>query len=119
MICPLLHFAMSQIYHHVPSAQDVGPEGRSYQMTEGTLEYRDRLVLYVHVVASDISFCDRNYAPHMASVNVKGYVVHWKHHTGDEGEEISKVEPITDSDQRHDISRVLRERFGVASVSFV
>ena len=110
---------MSFMYTHSPPAESVGPESRSYSMIEGTTAYKGRQVLHLYVVASDISFCDRNYAPYMASVNVKGYVVRWKHGRNDKGEELSEIEPITDTTERREISKLFREQYGVLSVSFL
>ncbi len=110
---------MSFTYTHSPPEESVGPESRSYSMIEGVMEYKGRQVVHLYVVASDISFCDRNYAPYMASVNVKGYVIRWKYGRNDKGEEISEIEPITDMLEKREISKLLRERYGVLSVSFL
>jgi hypothetical protein len=110
---------MSFTYTHSPPEESVGPESRAYSMIEGAVEYKGRQALYLYVVASDISFCDRNYAPHMASVNVKGYVVRWKYSKNERGEELSEIEPITDKVEKREISKLLREQYGVLSVNFL
>ena len=62
-------------YTHLPQGEDIGPEGRSYSMTEEITEYGGRQVLFLRVMATDISFCDRNYAPYLVNASVQGYVV--------------------------------------------
>ncbi|MEE8469905.1 MAG: hypothetical protein V3S51_01095 [Dehalococcoidia bacterium] len=109
---------MTYVYTHLPQDEDIGPEGRSYSVTEETLEYQGRTILYLYVVASDISFCDRNYAPHIANVNVKGYVVRWKHGTDEEGEPMSEVEPIRGDDQRKAITSLLRATYNTSAINF-
>lgn len=110
---------MSILYAHLPADEDIGPEGRSYSVTEETLEYRGRTILYLHVAASGISFCDRSYAPHIANINVKGYVVRWKYGTNENGETLSEIEPIDDVEQRREISSTLRASHGVSAVNFL
>jgi hypothetical protein len=110
---------VSYIYTHLPQDEDIGPDGRSYQLSEERMEYEGKSVLYLYVVASGISFCDRNYAPHMANINVKGYVVRWKYGTNEKGEPLSEIEPISNEDQKKDIRQLLRATYNIYTVNFL
>ena len=109
---------MKNVYAHLPQNEDIGFEERSYSVTEGLLEYQGRSVLYLHVDASDVTFCDRSYASHLVSVNVKGYVVRWRHGTSEGGEALSELEPITDDEERRAISDLLRTSLNISTVNF-
>lgn len=109
---------MGHDYSHLPQDEDIGFEGRSYSATEGVLDYGGRKVLYVHVDASDVTFCDRSHASHLSSVNVKGYVARWKYGTNREGAALSEIEPVTDDRDRRAITDVLRSALNVSSVHF-
>ena len=109
---------MSYVYAHLPQHEDIGPDGRSYSITEELLEYQGRRILYLYVTASGISFCDRSYAPHMANINVKGYVVRLKYGENEKGETLSELEPIRDADERRAISRLLFDIHNVPTINF-
>ena len=109
---------MKQIYAHVIEGDDIGFEGRSYRITEGLLDYQERKVLYLNSEASGVSFCDRSYAMHLGSINVKGYVVRWKYGTNEKGETLSEIEPITDEDEQREISKLIRASYNVSTVRF-
>ena len=110
---------MNYIYAHLPEGKDIGFEGRSYSVTEGFLEYKGRKVLYLNAEASAISFCDRSYAMHLGSVNVKGYVVRWKYGTNEKGDPLSEVEPVADEQEQREISKLLRDSYGMPMVRFI
>ena len=110
--------AMKYVYTHFPEGEDIGFEGRSYSITEGLLEYRGRKVLYLNSEASGVSFCDRSYAMHLGSINVKGYVVKWKYGTNEKGEALSQIEPVTDEGEQREISKFLKVRYNVSAVRF-
>lgn len=110
---------MKQIYMHVAEGEDVGFEGRSYRIAEELLDYQGRKVLYLKSEASAVSFCDRSYASHLGSINVKGYVVRWKYGTNEKGEALSEIEPVTDEAEQRGISRLLRSGYNISSVAFM
>jgi hypothetical protein len=109
---------MGYVYTHLPQNEDIGFDGRSYSASEGLLDHNGRKVLYLYVDASDITFCDRSYASHLASVNVKGYVARWRYGTGEQGETLSEIEPITGEEDRRAITEALRSTVNVSSVHF-
>lgn len=109
---------MKYVYVHVTDGEDIGCEGRSYSIAEALLDYRGRKVLYLNSEASGVSFCDRSYAMHLGSINVKGYVVKWKYGTNEKGEALSQIEPITDEGEQKEISRLLRASYNIGTVSF-
>jgi hypothetical protein len=109
---------MSYVYVHLPEDSDIGFDGRSYSLKEGVLEYGGRKILYLNTDASGISFCDRSYAYHLGSINVKGYVVRWKFGTNEKGEALSEIEPIADDSERQEIARILKAGYNVSAVYF-
>ncbi len=109
---------MEYVYAHLPQNEDIGFEERSYSVTEGLLEYRGRSVLYLHVDASDVTFCDRSYASYLVSVNVKGYVTRWRYETNEKGEALSEIEPVTDDEGKRAISDLLRTSLNISTVNF-
>jgi hypothetical protein len=110
---------MKQTYVHVAEDEDIGFEGRSYRIAEELLDYRGRKILYLRSEASAVSFCDRSYACHLGSINVKGYVVRWKYGTSKNGETLSEIEPVTDEAEQREISGLLRSNYNMSSVGFV
>lgn len=110
---------MKYAYAHLPPDQDIGFDSRSYSVTEALLEYKGRQVLYLHVVASDITFCDRSYASHLVSLNVKGYVAKWKYVSDESGVAVSEIEPVGDEEQRQEIREILRSRHSISTINFV
>lgn len=110
---------MTYVYAHLPQDEDIGPQGRSYSVTEEILEYQGRRVLYLYVVASEITFCDRSYAPHIVNINVKGYVVKWKYGTNEEGETLSEIDPIREDAERRAISKLLCASRHVSTINFL
>lgn len=110
---------MNYVYAHLPQGEDIGFEGRSYSVTEGLLEYKGRKVLYLNAEASAISFCDRSYAMHLGSTNVKGYVVRWRYGTNERHEALSEIEPVMDEGERREISKLLRDSYNLSAVRFI
>jgi len=110
---------MKYVYSHLPEQEDIGFEGRAYRLTEGLLDFQGRQVLYLCAEASEITFCDRSYAAHLASINVKGYVRRWKYDTGEHGEPISELEGIADDEEKREIGRLLRASHNMPTVNFV
>ena len=104
------------VYVHVTEGEDIGFEGRSYRIAEELLDYQWRKVLYLNSEASGVSFCDRSYAMHLGSINVKGYVVRWKYGTNEKGEALSEIEPVTDEGEQREISKRLIVRYNVSAV---
>lgn len=111
--------AVKYVYVHVTDGEDIGFEGRSYSIAEELLDYKGRKVLYLNSQASGVSFCDRSYAMHLGSINVKGYVVRWKFGTNEKGETLSEIEPMTDEDEQREISKLLRVRYNISAVRFI
>jgi hypothetical protein len=109
---------MKYVYTHVTEGEDIGFEGRSYSITEGLLEYRGRKVLYLNSEASGVSFCDRSYAMHLGSINVKGYVVRWKYGTNEKGEALSEIESVMDEEEQREISKLVRTSYNISNVRF-
>ena len=109
---------MSCVYIHLPEDRDIGFDGRSYSIKEGILEYGGRKVLYLNAEASAVSFCDRSYAYHLGSVNVKGYVVRWKFGANERNEMLSELEPINDETEKQEIAKLLRANQNVSAVHF-
>ena len=109
---------MKYVYVHVTEGEDIGFEGRSYRIAEELLDYKGRKVLYLNSEASGVSFCDRSYAMHLGSINVKGYVVRWKYGTNEKGEPLSEIEPVTEEDEQREISKLLRVKYNVPAVRF-
>lgn len=110
---------MTYVYTHLPQEEDIGPEGRSYTVEEGILDYRGRKVLYLCVEAYSATFCDGSYVPHLGSINVKGYVVRWKYGRGEGGEEFSEIEQVSDEWERKEIKDLLRASHNTARVDFL
>jgi hypothetical protein len=110
---------MSYIYEHLPEGKDIGFEGRSYSLKEGLLEYKGRKVLYLNVEASEITFCDRSYAPRLGSINVKGYVLRWKYGMSEKGEPLSEIEPVMSEEEQQEITKILKETYNMSNVRFV
>jgi hypothetical protein len=109
---------MGYIYTHLPQNEDIGFHERSYSLTEGLLEYGGRQVLYLIVDASSVTFCDRSYASHLVSINVKGYVTRWRYETNEEGEALSEIEPVTGDEERRAIRDLLRASHTISAVNF-
>ena len=110
---------MTYIYTHLPEDKDIGFDERSYRVTEGLLDYKGRGVLYLNVEASQISFCDRSYAMHLGSINVKGYVVRWRYGTNEKGEVLSEVEQVENEDEQKEITRLLGVGHNTSMVKFI
>jgi len=110
---------MKQVYVHVTEGEDIGFEGRSYRLAEELLDYQGRQVLYLKSEASAVSFCDRSYAYHLGSINVKGYVVRWKYGTNEKGETLSEIESVTDEGEQREISQLLRSSYSISTVRFM
>ena len=110
---------MKYIYAHLPEGKDIGFEERSYSVTEGLLDYQGRKVLYLNVVASGVTFCDRSYASHIGTTIVKGYVLRWRYATNEEGEALSELEPIKIGEEQRAISKLLRDSYNIATVRFL
>ncbi len=109
---------MKYVYGHLPQNEDIGFVERSYSATEGLLEYQGRNVLYLQVDASDVTFCDRSYAAHLASINVKGYATRWKYGTNERGEALSEIEPINEEEEKRAITELLRSSHNISAVNF-
>ncbi len=110
---------MKQIYVHVAEGEDIGFEGRSYRIAEELLDYQGRKVLYLKSEASAVSFCDRSYACHLGSINVKGYVVRWKYGTNENGETLSEIEPVKDEAEQREIRALLRSGYNMSAIGFI
>ena len=110
---------MTTTYVHLPQEEDIGPEGRSYSITENVINHNGRELFFLYVLASEISFCDRNYAPHIANINVKGYVVKWKYISNEKGETISEIDQINDSADRRTITDFLHTNYSVSTINFI
>jgi hypothetical protein len=106
------------VYTHLPEDRDIGFDGRSYSIKEGVLEYRGRRLLYLNTEASAVSFCDRSYAYHLGSINVKGYIMRWKFGTNEKGEMLSEIEPIDEETEKQEIIKLLRTNQNVSAVHF-
>ena len=109
---------MGLVYTHLPQNEDIGFEGRSYSAAECLLDYNGRQVLYLLVDAADVTFCDRSYASHLASVTVKGYVAKWRCGVNEEGDAVSEIEPITDVAEQRAVADLVRSIVHVSSVHF-
>lgn len=109
---------MSYIYEHMPEDKDIGFEERSYKVTERLLEYKNRKVLYLNAEAAGVSFCDRSYAMHLGSIIVKGYVVRWKFGTNEKGAPLSEIEPVKSEAEQQEISKLLRDGYNIATITF-
>ena len=109
---------MSYVYTHLPENEDIGFRERSYSVVERLLEYAGRKVLYLFVEASEVTFCDRSYASHLASLNVKGYVTRWKYDKDERGEALSEIEPIENEEDKREITDVLRASHNISTVNF-
>jgi hypothetical protein len=109
---------MNYVYTHLPEDSDIGFDGRSYSIKEGILEYRGRKLLYLNAEASAVSFCDRSYAYHLGSINVKGYVVRWKFGANEKNEMLSELEPINDETEKQEIAKLLRTNQNISAVHF-
>jgi len=96
-------------YVHLPQGEDIGPAGRSYQVQEKVLQHNGREILYLVTEACAVFCCDRSYNCQIGAVNVKGYIVRWKHKTNEKGEPISEVEPIEDEKVQQEIREILRK----------
>jgi hypothetical protein len=110
---------MKYVYTHVLEDEDIGFEGRSYRIAEELLDYQGRKILYLNSEASGVSFCDRSYAMHLGSTNVKGYVLRWKYGTNEKGEALSEIEPVTDEGEQREINKLLKGRYNISAVGFI
>lgn len=109
---------MTYEYAHLPQDEDIGPEGRAYRIREGILEYEGRKVFYLETEASAITFCDHSYAVRMGGINVKGYIVSWRHATTANGEPVSEIEPIREKVEQEEISQLLQVKHGTIGINF-
>jgi hypothetical protein len=109
---------MTYVYAHLSRDEHAGFEGDRYSATERTLQYRGRTVLYQYADAVGVTFCTGTGAPYVGSLNVKGYVVKWKYGTDETGEALSEIEPITDAQERREISELLWPGGGSYRVNF-
>ncbi len=107
------------VYAH-PFSDPVLDEKRFTTLTEHTLDYKGREVLYCYAEASAISFCSASGASYAGNMNVKGYVVRWKYGVNEKGEVLSEIEPISDKKEQEEISQLLWPGMNSSSrVSFV
>ena len=109
---------MKNIYAHLPQDENIGFEERSYSVTEGLLEYQGQRILYLHVEASAVTFCDGRYATYLESISVKGYVSRWKYETNERGEILSEIEPVGDEEEKRAITNLLRASRNIPAVNF-
>ena len=110
---------MNHVYAHLPQDENIGFEERSYSVTEGLLEYQGQRVLYLHVEASAVTFCDGRYATYLGSISVKGYVCRWKYEMNERGEALSEIEPIMDEEEQRAIRDLLRASQYMSTVNFL
>ncbi len=109
---------MKYIYVHLPQDEDIGFEERAYRITEGLLEHQNRKVLYLHVEASEVTFCDGRYASYLDSFNIKGYVVRWKYTANESSEAVSEIDSIEDEEEKQAIGKLLRTKHNISAVNF-
>ncbi len=104
-------------YIHEDLSEEVRSISGYYRhLEEGILSFKGRDVLYLTGVGVvDNSCCGAGGFPF---VRVPGYVVSWKDRTGTSGRPISTIEPITDESDRHEIRRLLGNRFPYTQISF-
>jgi hypothetical protein len=107
------------LYAHLPQNEAIGFEERSYSVTEGLLDFEGGKILYLLVDAADVTFCDRSYASHLASINVKGYVTDWKYGVDESGQALSLIEPVENEASRREISGLLRAEHNVSAINFL
>lgn len=96
----------TRIYAHLVS-DPVLEDKRFTTLTEHSLEYEGRKVLYIYAEASAISFCSASGANYAGNMTVKGYIVRWKYGVNEKGEDLSEIEPVTDKGEQEEISRML------------
>jgi hypothetical protein len=105
-------------YVHLPENENIGPEERAYQIEEEFLDYKGRKVLCLKSEAGGgITFCDRSYVQGVSSLFVKGYIVEWKN-KNEEGELVSKLEPVKDLTEQQEITEILKAEFQKSDVYF-
>jgi len=109
---------MSHVYVHPSPNEYVGAEDRQYSVTENTLDYQGRQVLYHYVESFGVTFCTGSYVSHVASINVKGYVTRWKYGTNERGESLSEIQPVADREEQQAISRLLWPGYSIPRVNF-
>jgi len=105
-------------YIHLPESEDIGPEGRSYQIKEEVLDYKGRKVFYVKAEAGGgITFCDGSCIQALNSFFVKGYITEWKT-KNEKVEFVSKLEAIGDPREQQEIKEILGAKYGTSSIYF-
>ncbi len=105
-------------YIHLPESEDIGPEGRSYQIKEEILDYKGRKVFCVKAEAGGgITFCDGSCIQALNSFFVKGYITEWKTEN-EKVELVSKLEAVRDPTEQQEIKEILGVKYGTSSIYF-
>jgi hypothetical protein len=105
-------------YVHI-SQNEVEAAAGTYGVEERVLEYQGRRVLYVHSEACGpvVSCCGSGGCVSGSSVFVKGWVIEWKKQSED-GQLVSKLEPIGDAETQREIKEILKSKYQTAIIYF-
>ena len=107
------------VYRHIHCAlgQDIESIAGHYSLEkEGQLPYNGRQVYYyTGYSVIDTSCCGPGGC---GFAFVVGYIANWKNGKTDDGNVTSDIEPITNSEEKQDISKLLLESVPVQQVNF-
>lgn len=101
---------------HLPQSEDLGPQGRSYTLTEKVISFKGKKVLALETAASDISFCDSSHACQLRTFTVKGYIDKWKFHNTPEGLPVSLIRTILNDEEKIQLREHIRSNFNVENI---
>ena len=99
--------------------EKVGEGEFSYRIKEEVLEYDGRKILCLDSRAEKgITLgCDQTYVEAPETIFVKGHVIEWKKEK-ENGDLVSKLEPVKDDMEREEIRRILESKFPRANILF-
>jgi hypothetical protein len=94
----------------------VGIAGYYVPQQETRLDYNGREVLYtagqVNLEAACCTTSDWNY------IVVPGYIVNWQNTRNEDGLPVSKVEPVTDREERKELTKIIQAREDILTIEF-
>jgi len=107
----------TSLYTHPRLGEEVEAiSGHYVPQREERIEWDGKELLYlVGYMIVDSSCCGPGGGGYAL---VPGYVVKWKHTTGDEGLDVSEVEPITSKEEQEEIKRMITGKEKVGQVNF-
>jgi len=105
-------------YTHIDTGSTVpfGIAGYYMPLEEVRLPYNGKEVLYVTgKVVMEAPCCKM--APDWVYVVVPGYILEWQHETNENGEKVTRVEPVGSTD-KETVTKLIQEKEGYLPVDF-